>query len=85
MMVQTGLALSHGQGTKHHLPIHHLSSNNNVLSRPLGPQQPNLPSVHHSPAKSPPDAPSSAEIPSEVLVSLPLVQTTHEKEETEEV
>ena len=58
-MVQTGMALSHGQGTKHHLPIHHTSSNNNVLSHPLGPQQPNLPSVHHLPAKSPQDTSSS--------------------------
>jgi hypothetical protein len=64
MMVQTNMALSlsHGRGTKHRSPIHHLSSNYNVLSCPLGPQQPNLPSVHHLPAKSPPDAPSSAEI-----------------------
>jgi hypothetical protein len=42
MMVQTGMALSHGQGTKHHSPTHYLSSNYNVLSCPLGPQKPTI-------------------------------------------
>ena len=77
MMVQTGMATSHGRGTQHHLFPHPSLNGNHLLHCKMGSQQPHLLQIR-SPTKPSQAASPSAQVPSQASVSLPLVQTAHE-------
>jgi hypothetical protein len=85
MMVQTGMAHSHGRGTKHHLPIHHHANRHRFLLHSMGNQQSNRSSTNYPFAKSSQAAPSTSQTSSKASIQVPLVQATHEREEETQV
>jgi hypothetical protein len=85
MMVQTGMAPSHGRGTKHHLPIHYYANRHRLLLHQMGNQPPNLSPTNCPSTKSSQAAPPTAQTSSKASIQVPLVQAAHEKEEEMQV
>ena len=84
-MVQTGVALSHGRGTKLHLALHPPLLRICPLPHQLGLQKPNLSQSKPSSAQPPQTAPSPADVSSQAPVSIPLVQAAHETQKEKHV